>query len=120
MSKSARIYVVDDDESVRKALSRTFKTLGWPVSAFASGREFLDAELSDAPGCLILDVRMPGLSGFELQAELKARSIDLPIIFMTAHGDGPTRTRAMNAGAVAFFDKPVAEDQLLAAVRAAA
>jgi FixJ family two-component response regulator len=118
MSKDATVYVVDDDESVRKALTRMFKTLGWRVLAFESGNEFLEAQLT-GPGCLILDVRMPGLSGLELQEELGARHIDLPVIFMTAHAEISTCVKAMKAGAVDFLLKPVAEQTLVEAVRQA-
>jgi FixJ family two-component response regulator len=118
MSKDTTVYVVDDDASVRKALTRMFKTLGWRVLAFASGNEFLAAELT-GPACLILDVRMPGLSGLELQEELGARHINLPVIFMTAHAEIPTCVKAMKAGAADFLLKPVAEKTLVETVRQA-
>ena len=113
------MYVVDDDESVRKALARMFRTSGWEVSSFASGVDFLDAELSDEPACLVLDVRMPGLSGLEVQDQLRSHHADLPIIFMTAHGDQHTRDRAMDGGAVEFLLKPVVDDELMNTVRRA-
>ena len=119
MSTEATVYVVDDDESVRRALSRMFRTSGWQVSAFASGTEFLAADLAGGPGCLVLDVRMPGLSGLEVQAELGKRHIDLPIVFMTAHGDEATRRSAMEAGAFEFLSKPVVDHDLVETVRCA-
>ncbi|MGI9243721.1 MAG: response regulator transcription factor [Verrucomicrobiales bacterium] len=118
MIEDATISVVDDDGSVRKALTRMFRSLGWRASAFASGDEFLEAELSK-PACLILDVRMPGISGLELQRELRVRSIDLPVVFMTAHAEIQTCVKAMKAGAVDFLIKPVAESTLVETVRQA-
>ncbi|MEP4076241.1 response regulator transcription factor [Haloferula sp.] len=119
MSTDAIVYVVDDDESVRKALTRMFRTSGWRVSAFASGTEFLDADLPDTPCCLVLDVRMPGLSGLEVQERLHTRDVELPIVFMTAHGDEHTRERAMNGGAFEFLLKPIVDIELVDTVRRA-
>ena len=118
MSSNATVYVVDDDDSVRKALTRMFRSLGWRVESFSSGTEFLGAELSDR-ACLVVDVRMPGLSGLDVQAELGVRCIDMPVIFMTAHAETQTRDKAMEAGAVAFLHKPVAEQTLVETVREA-
>ena len=112
----ATVYVVDDDESVRNATARLLKSVGFRVETFASAREFLDHDHDDVPGCLILDVRMPGLSGMDLQQELTAANVDLPIVFMSAHGDIPMSVRAMKAGAADFLPKPVNDQQLLDAV----
>ena len=110
------IYVVDDDESVRKATARLLKSVGFHVETFSSAREFLDYKRDDVPGCLLLDVRMPGLSGMDLQQELAASNVDLPIVFRSAHGDIPMSVRAIKSGAVDFLPKPVDEQQLLDAV----
>jgi FixJ family two-component response regulator len=113
------IYVVDDDASVRKALTRVFKTRGCQVLPFSSAQEFLKEGRSDVTGCLLLDVRMPGLSGLELQEKLVEHHIDLPIVFITGHGDIPMSVKAMKAGAVDFLRKPIDPDQLFEVVRAA-
>ena len=115
----AIVYVVDDDISVRKAMTRMFKSLGLEVATFGTAREFLDCRRKDVPGCLILDVQMPGLTGLELQEELVAHQVDLPIVFMTGHGDIPMTVKAMRSGAVDFLPKPVDEQQLVQAVHQA-
>ena len=115
----AMIYVVDDDELVRRATARKFRALGFQVATFGSAREFLDFPRADMAGCLILDVQMPGKTGIELQEELAAHQIDLPIVFMTAHGDIPMSVQAMKAGAVDFLPKPVDEQQLVQTVQQA-
>jgi FixJ family two-component response regulator len=115
----AIVYVVDDDASVRKAMTRMFKSLGLEVAAFGAAREFLDYERRDVPGCLLLDVQMPGQTGIELQEELAAHRVDLPIVFMTGHGDIPMTVKAMRSGAVDFLTKPVDEQQLIDTVRQA-
>jgi FixJ family two-component response regulator len=115
----AMVYVVDDDPSVRKAMTRMFKSHGMRVEVFASAQEFLDCQRADLPGCLILDVRMPGRTGIELQQELAAHHVDLPIVFMTAHGDIPMTVKAMQTGAVDFLPKPVDEQHLLQTVQSA-
>ena len=107
------VYVVDDDESVRKATARLFKSVGFRVETFASARDFLDHDRDEVPGCVVLDVRMPGLSGMDLQRELAAANVDLPIVFMSAHGDIPMSVRAMKAGAADFLPKPVDDQKLL-------
>jgi FixJ family two-component response regulator len=117
--EDAIVYVVDDDASVRRAMTRLFKSRGLRVAAFANARAFLDHQREDAPGCLILDVQMPGKSGIELQEELVGRPIDLPIVFMTAHGDIPMVVKAMRSGAVDFLPKPVDERQLAETVHQA-
>ena len=113
------VYIVDDDEGVREALSSLFRSLGLGARTFSSARDFLAANLADTPGCLVLDVRLPGLSGLHLQHELADRGIEIPIIFITGHGDVPMTVRAMKAGAVEFLTKPFRDESLLAAVEAA-
>ena len=113
MKESAPIvFVVDDDESVRKALKRLIKSVGLHVETFATAQEFLSREQYEGPSCLVLDVRMPGLSGLDLQQELTKAELTLPIIFITGHGNVPMSVRAMKAGAVDFLEKPF-EDQTL-------
>jgi FixJ family two-component response regulator len=113
------IFVVDDDESVRDALKSLFQSVGLKVQMFASAPELLRSELPDAASCLVLDVRMPGLSGLEFQAELAKANIRLPIIFMTGHGDIPMSVQAMKAGAVDFLAKPFRDQDMLDAVSSA-
>jgi len=116
MSGGAIVYIVDDDPSVRKATVRLFRTAGFNVESFRSADEFLEHPASDLPGCVILDLEMPGRSGIELQKELASRQIDLPIVFMTGHADVPTTVTAMKQGAVDFLPKPVEDDQLIETV----
>jgi FixJ family two-component response regulator len=112
--------LVDDDPSVRRALTRLIKSDGYQVYAYASAREFLDARPEpEGPACLVLDVRMPGLTGLDLQNELQAMNANLPIIFITGHGDIPMSVNAMKAGAVDFLPKPVTASELLGAVEQA-
>lgn len=111
------IHVVDDDDSLRKAVMRLLKTAGYEVRGYASAGEFLLTRVGNMPGCLVLDVRMPGPSGLDLQAWINERDDALPIIFLTGNGDIPTSVKAMKAGAVDFLTKPVQKDALLAAVR---
>ena len=113
------ITIVDDDESVRTALSELLESAGFKATCFASTRELLDASVLDWPGCLILDVRMPGASGLELQNQLARNGNPKPIIFLTGHGDIPMTVQAMKAGAVDFLTKPVRDQTLLDAVTAA-
>jgi len=113
------VFVVDDDPSVREALTSLLRSVGLGVETFGSAREFLHSERPDAPGCLVLDVRLPGLSGLDLQRELAAAHIDLPIIFLTGHGDIPMTVRAMKAGAVEFLTKPFRDQDLLDAIQQA-
>jgi FixJ family two-component response regulator len=115
----AAVYVVDDDVSVRKAVTRMFKSLGFQVASFGTAREFLEYQRADVPGCLILDVQMPGQTGIELQEKLVEHDVDLPIVFMTAHGDIPMTVKAMQSGAVDFLPKPVDEQQLVRTVQQA-
>ena len=113
------IAVVDDDESVRESLPDLLKEFGYAVRAFSSGEEFLESGCVDRTDCLILDVAMPGITGPELQTELKNRKEDIPIIFITAHGDETTRPRLLESGAVECLSKPFSEKALLNALSAA-
>lgn len=113
------IHVVEDDRSVRESLDDLLASVGLPARLFASAADFLQAEPVDAPGCLVLDVRMPGMSGLELQAEMARRGLRLPIIFITGHGDIPMSVQAMKAGAVEFLTKPFREQDLLDAIQQA-
>jgi FixJ family two-component response regulator len=112
-------FVVDDDPSVRKALARVLRADGFHVDVFASAEEFLGHPPPDAPACLILDVRMPGLSGLDLQRTLAEKKSGLPVVFITGHGDIPMTVRAMRAGAVDFLPKPFNNRDLLFAARQA-
>ena len=113
------VYIVDDDASVRTGLARLLRSAGYAVETFASAAAFLDREHRAAVACLVLDVRMPGVDGLALQAELSARDAGLPIIFLTGHGDIPMSVAAMKQGARDFLTKPVDEVVLLDAVRQA-
>ena len=110
------VYVIDDDPSVRAAIKRLLEAVDLNVETFGSGREFLDSCLQDLPGCVVLDVRLPGLSGLDLQQEMLGRNIQIPIIFITGHGDIPMSVRAMKAGAVEFLTKPFRDQDLLDAI----
>lgn len=117
---SPPVFVVDDDASIRRALTRLIKSAGYQVNTFASAREFLDSGChSEGLGCLVLDVRMPGLSGLDLQREMQNAKFMLPIVFMTGHGDIPMTVKAMKAGAVDFLPKPVKDTDLLRAIEQA-
>lgn len=111
------VFVIDDDASMRAAVSRLLNAVGLPVQTFASAREFLAGRLPDVPGCAVLDVRLPGLSGLDLQREMVERGIHIPVIFITGHGDIPMSVQAMKAGAVEFLTKPFRDQDLLDAVR---
>jgi FixJ family two-component response regulator len=115
----AIIYVVDDDVSIRESLGLLFRSVGLRSEPFASANEFLQSKLAPVPSCLVLDVRLPGLSGFEIHTELSKAGIHIPIIFMTAHGDIPMSVRAMKAGAMDFITKPFRDQDMLEAVTAA-
>jgi len=114
-----RVFVVEDDPSMRTAIKNLLRSVGLEAQLFASAQEFLSADRPDVPSCLILDVRLPGLSGLDLQRELSASNVDIPIIFITAHGDIPMSVRAMKAGAVEFLTKPFRDQDLLDAIQAA-
>jgi len=111
------VYVVDDDEAVRTGFSRLLSSAGFPVRTYASAVEFLGDSRPDQPGCIVLDVQMPELTGLDLQQELKEADLNLPIIFVTGHGDVPMSVQAMREGAVNFLSKPVDEEDLLEAIR---
>lgn len=113
------VFVIDDDASMREAISRLLSAVGLSAQTFSSGREFLGTTLPDVPGCVILDVRLPGLSGLDLQKEMVEKGIHIPIIFVTGHGDIPMSVQAMKAGAVEFLTKPFRDQDLLDAIRAA-
>ena len=117
--EKAIVYVVDDDPSMRRSLDSLLKSVGHDVRLFSSAPEFMQASRSDAPGCLLLDVRLPGMSGLAFQQELARAGIALPIIFITGHGDVPMTVRAMKAGAVDFLTKPFDDQVLLDAVHEA-
>jgi FixJ family two-component response regulator len=113
------IHVVDDDDSMRKAVLRLLRAAGYEVRGYSSAGEFLLAQPGNMPGCIVLDVCMPGLDGLDLQAALGEQDNALPIIFLTGHGDIPMSVRAMKAGAVDFLTKPVRREALLNAVQSA-
>jgi FixJ family two-component response regulator len=117
MTDGPVVYVIDDDASVRKAVSRLLRLAGLEVEALASAREFLERPMTDRPSCLVLDIRMPGPSGMDLQATLEKARRDIPIVFMTGHGDVSTGVRAMKGGAVDFLEKPFRARELLACVQ---
>ena len=110
------VFVVEDDHSMRNALNNLLRSAGLCPQLFASAEEFLDANRPALPSCLVLDVRLPGLGGFDLQRELLAQNEHIPIIFITAHGDTPMAVRAVEAGAVAFLKKPFSDQDLLEAI----
>jgi FixJ family two-component response regulator len=113
------VFVVDDDPLIREGLRSLIKSVGLHVETFGSSREFMLRKSPDAPGCLVLDVRLPGLSGLDLQRDLNESDIHIPIIFMTGHGDIPMSVRAMKNGALEFLTKPVRGQDLLDAVQEA-
>jgi FixJ family two-component response regulator len=111
------VFVIDDDASVRAAVADLLRSVGLGVAAFGSTEEFLQSERRDAPGCIVLDVRLPGPSGLEFQRTLDQSDIHLPIIFISGHGDIPMSVRAMKSGAIEFLTKPLPEQQLLDAIQ---
>ncbi len=111
------VIVIDDDASVREALSRLFRSVGFQVRAYTTAPEFLQSKLPESPSCMVLDVRLQGASGLDVQAELAKANIHIPIIFMTGHGDIPMTVRAMRAGAVEFLTKPFRDQDMLDAVQ---
>jgi FixJ family two-component response regulator len=113
------VLIVEDDQPLREALRRLFRTVGLKSAAYASAAELLQTDLPDAPACMVLDVRLPGISGLELQGELERLGARVPIIFITGHGDIPMSVRAMKAGAVDFLTKPFRDQELLDAVQLA-
>lgn len=119
MSDTAEVFVVDDDEPVRDAIGMLLETVGLPFRTFASGQEFLDALGPEMAGCLVLDIRMPGVSGLDVQQRLLELDVALPIIFITGHGDVPMAVEAMRRGAVDFIRKPFREQELLSRINEA-
>jgi FixJ family two-component response regulator len=120
MGKSdAVIAIVDDDPSAREGLSSLIRSAGWRVETFASAQEFLARPRTEAPRCLILDLQLPGLSGLDLQKQMAEAEVDIPIVFLTGHGNIPASVQAMKAGAVEFLTKPFDEEELLRAIREA-
>jgi FixJ family two-component response regulator len=115
----AMVFVVDDDAPMRESLKNLIRSVGLQVELFASAQEFLRSKRPDLPGCLVLDVRMPGLSGLDLQKRAGDAGIDIPIVFITGHGDIPMSVRAMKAGAVEFLTKPFRDQDLLDAIQQA-
>jgi FixJ family two-component response regulator len=119
IEREATVFVVDDDPSVRRGLDRLLRSAGFRVETYSSTEQFLQAGRIDGPGCLVLDIRMPGKGGLDLQQVMIDRGSLLPIIFITGHGDVPTVVRAMKGGAVDFLMKPFDDEELLAAVHQA-
>jgi len=119
VAEEAMVFVVDDDESMREALRSLFRSVSLKVETFGSAADLLRSKLPDVASCLVLDVRLPGLSGLDFQAELAKANIHTPIIFMTGHGDIPMSVQAMKAGAVDFLTKPFRDQDMLDAVAAA-
>lgn len=113
------VFVIDDDSSMRAAIKRLAGAVGLNVQTFASGEDFLNTDLPNVTGCVVTDVRMPGLSGLELQREISARDLSFPIIFITGHGDIPMSVQAMKAGASEFLTKPFRDQDLLDAINQA-
>jgi FixJ family two-component response regulator len=115
----ATVFIVDDDAQMRESLRNLIRSVGLRVELFASAQEFVQSRHPDAPGCLVLDVRMPGLSGLDLQKQASEAGLEIPIIFITGHGDIPMSVRAMKAGAVEFLTKPFRDQDLLDAIQLA-
>jgi FixJ family two-component response regulator len=116
MAENQIVLVVDDDPTVRKALTYLFQSMELPVKAFATASELLDSKLPDLPSCLVLDIRLPGSSGLEFQEVLAKAGVQIPIVFLTGHGDIPMSVKAMKAGAVDFLTKPFRDQDMLDAV----
>lgn len=113
------VFVIDDDESMRRGLTNLFESVGLQVQAFSSAPELLHGKLPDVPSCLVLDIRLPGVSGLDFQILLEKAAIHIPIVFMTGHGDIPMSVKAMKAGAADFLPKPFRQQEMLDAVTAA-
>jgi FixJ family two-component response regulator len=118
-SSKEKIFLIDDDASVREGLTALMESVGLCVEAFTSASEFLASNPGDVPGCVVLDVNMPGMNGLDLQRQMKASGIPMPVIFLTGHGNIPMTVEALKAGAVHFLTKPVREDELMGAIRQA-
>jgi FixJ family two-component response regulator len=119
MAGNAVVHIVDDDESLRAALGRLFRSVGLESRSYGSAHDFINAPRPDEPGCIVLDVRMPGMSGIDFQTQLASLGIRLPVVLMTGHGDIPMSVRAMKAGAIDFLSKPFRDQDMLDAVAAA-
>jgi FixJ family two-component response regulator len=119
VSEPAVVFVVDDDPSMRRSLEALLRSVGLDVTLFSSAQEFMQAKRADAPGCLVLDVRLPGMSGLAFQEELAKTGVAIPVIFISGHGDVPMTVRAMKAGAAEFLTKPFDDQVLLDAIHAA-
>ena len=115
----ALVAIVDDDPSVRRGLQRLIRSAGWKVETFASAQDFLARPLAIAPSCLVLDLQLPGLSGLDLQQRMTDLGLDIPVVFLTGHGNIPASVKAMKAGAIEFLTKPVDEQNLLKAIEEA-
>src|SRR5260370_24699334 len=113
----SQVYILDDDVSVREAVGSLIRSVGLKVRTFASAQEFLTSLRKERPSCLVLDVQLPDINGFELQQELATKDIQIPIIFLTGHGDIPMSVRAIKAGALEFLTKPFEDEYLLEAIR---
>jgi FixJ family two-component response regulator len=113
------VFLVDDDPSVRKALQRLIRAAGYDVESFPDAAGYLAAEPPSAPACMVLDIRMPAMSGFELQSAIAGTSRALPVVFITGHGDETVRTQALEAGAVDVLFKPIDEEELVSAIEKA-
>lgn len=116
MSETGVVHIVDDDASLRGALASLFRSVGLSAQQYGATTEFLQAQLPDAPGCLLLDIRLPGTNGLDFQAQLHEHGIHLPVVLMTGHGDVPMSVRGMKAGAVDFLQKPFRDQDMLDAV----
>jgi len=119
LTKPGMVFVVEDDDSFREALGRLLRSAGLQVKLLSSAQDFLIQDVPDAPCCLVLDVKLPGLSGLDFQSELAEANIEIPIIFMTGHGTIPMTVQAMKAGALEFLTKPFRDDQLIKAIELA-
>jgi FixJ family two-component response regulator len=119
MSENAIVHIIDDDESLRDALGRLLRSVGIESRTYGSVQQFLDAQAQGDPGCIVLDVRLPGISGLDFQSQLAELGIHLPVILMTGHGDVPMSVRAMKAGAVDFLPKPFRDQDMIDAVSTA-
>jgi FixJ family two-component response regulator len=117
--REAIVAIVDDDHSVQRGLRRLIRSAGWKATTFASAQEFLTRSRTESPNCVLLDLQMPGLSGLDLQKRMAEVGMEIPIVFLTGHGDIPASVRAMKAGAVQFLTKPVDEEALLQAIEEA-
>jgi FixJ family two-component response regulator len=118
-STDETVFLIDDDVSVREGLTTLLESVGLAVQSFGSAQEFLVASLAEPNGCVVLDVNMPGMNGLDLQREMNALGIALPVIFLTGHGDIPMTVRALKAGAAHFLTKPVREEELMGAIEQA-